>query len=240
MRNPLIIALDVADRKKALALVNELKDCVSIFKVGPVLFTRYGPGIINEIKSLGCRIFLDLKFYDIPNSVAQAVKAIAELNVDMFTPTPMVSIKKPLVWGFTVHISGGKEMLEKTVNVLKNIPELKRPKILGVTILTSVAKAEKQEIINLVKIAKEVGLDGVIASSHEIESIRKVAGKDFFIVTPGIRPEGSDIGDQKRVATPKQAISKGADYIVVGRPIIENANPREVAKQILNEVGYKN
>lgn len=217
MNNPLIIALDLAEREKALSLVKELKDYVFIFKVGPVLFTRYGPGIVNDIKECGANVFLDLKLYDIPNTVASAVKAIAELGVSMFT----------------VHISGGKEMLKAAVDARSS-----ETKILGVTILTSVAKVSKEDVLQLVNLAKEVGLDGVIASPQEAESIRKAVGKDFLIVTPGVRPKGTASGDQKRISTPKEAIQRGADYIVVGRPIIESNQPKEVVKQILDEIGY--
>lgn len=219
-KNPLIVALDVDTREKAIFLVKELKDYVSIFKIGPVLFTRYGPNIINEIKKIGPGIFLDLKLYDIPNTVALTVKAIAELGIAMFT----------------VHISGGREMLNAAVSALG--AEQSKPKILGVTILTSVSNVSEEEVIKMVGIAKEVGLDGVISSPLEIKDIRKTVGRDFLIVTPGIRPEGTGAGDQKRVATPKIAIQNGADYIVVGRPIIESDRPIEVVKSILSEISF--
>lgn len=219
-KNPLIVALDVDTREKAIFLVKELKDYVSIFKIGPVLFTRYGPNIINEIKKFGSGIFLDLKLYDIPNTVALTVKAIAELGIAMFT----------------VHISGGREMLNAAVSALG--AEQNKPKILGVTILTSVSNVSKEEVIKMVGIAKEVGLDGVISSPLEIKDIRKTVVKDFLIVTPGIRPEGTGAGDQKRVATPKIAIQNGADYIIVGRPIIESDRPIEVVKSILSEISF--
>lgn len=223
-RSPLIVALDVPTREKALSLAKELKDSVSIFKVGPVLFTRYGPSIVKDIKDCGANVFLDLKIYDIPNTVASAVKAIAELGVAMFT----------------VHISGGKDMLKAAVDVRSSMcnvdPRSSFPKILGVTVLTSIAEASIEEVMGLVNIAKDVGLDGVIASPQEVESIRKAVGKDFLIVTPGVRPKGTEAGDQKRTATPKEAVQKGADYIVVGRPIIESNQPKEVVKQILDEI----
>lgn len=218
VKNPLIVALDVDTKEKAISLVKELKDYIPIFKIGPVLFTRYGPGIINEIKKIGSGIFLDLKLYDIPNTVALTVKAIAELGIAMFT----------------VHISGGREMLNAAVNAL--VAEQNKPKILGVTILTSVPNISKEEIIKMAGIAKESGLDGVISSPLEIKDIRKTVGKDFLIVTPGIRPEGTGAGDQKRTATPKIAIQNGADYIIVGRPIIESDRPIEVVKSILSEI----
>lgn len=220
-KNPLIVALDVPTKEKALFLVKELKDYVSIFKVGPVLFTRGGPNIIKDIKDLGADVFLDFKLYDIPNTVASTVSAIASLGVVMFT----------------VHISGGKEMLKAAIDALKPFKPL-RPKILGVTILTSVANISMEEILRLAGLAKEVGLEGIIASPQEIEPIRKTVGNDFLIVTPGIRPKGKPKGDQKRTATPKEAIQRGADYIVVGRPIIESNHPKEIVKRILDEIDH--
>lgn len=208
----LIVALDVPNKEKAISLVKELRDYVSIFKVGPVLFTRYGPHIVRDIKSYGADVFLDLKLYDIPNTVGSAVSAIAELGVSMTT----------------VHISGGADMLKAAVDAKGT-----DVKVLGVTILTSVAKVSENKVISMVTLGKDIGLDGVICSPLEVKGVRKAVGKDFLIVTPGIRPFGAESGDQKRIATPKKAIHNGADYIVVGRPIIESANPIEVVKQIL-------
>lgn len=219
MHNPLIVALDVRTREKALSLVKGLKDHVSIFKVGPALFTRYGPEIVRDIQKCGCHVFLDLKLYDIPNTVVNAAKAIADLNVAMFT----------------VHISGGREMLKTAVQSISELRTAK-PKILGVTVLTSVAEASTDKVLELVNVAKECRLDGVVSSPLEIESIRKIAGEDFVIVTPGVRPKGAKAGDQKRIATPSEAVKKGANYIVVGRPIIENSDPKSVVEQILGEI----
>ena len=222
VQNPLIIALDVSTREKAISLVKQLNDRVAMFKVGPVLFTRYGPDIIADIKQSGADVFLDLKFHDIPNTVASSVKAIAELGVSMFT----------------VHISGGRDMLLAAVDALKpnNEYRVTRPKILGVTVLTSIAGATGEEVVGLAKVARDCGLDGVIASPLEIEPIRKATGRDFLIVTPGIRPEGISAGDQKRTATPAEALQRGADYIVVGRPIIKSSQPKEAARRILNGI----
>lgn len=218
----LIVALDVPNKEKAISLVKGLRDYVSIFKVGPVLFTRYGPDIVREIKSYGADVFLDLKLYDIPNTVSSTVEAIVELGVSMFT----------------VHISGGEEMLEAAVEALKKKSQIdnRKSKIIGITVLTSIAGASIDEILGLVSIAKEVGLDGVVCSPLEIADIRRCVGKGFLIVTPGIRPIGAETGDQKRIATPRIAIQNGADYIVVGRPIIESTQPVSVAKQILSEI----
>lgn len=214
-KNPLIVALDVHTKEKALSLVKELSDYVSIFKVGPVLFTRYGPDIVREIKGFNVSVFLDLKLYDIPNTVASTVKAITELEVSMFT----------------IHILGGKEMLNAAVK-----SKGKEQKILGVTVLTSVEGVSIDEILKMVNLAKEIGLDGVVCSPLEVKEVRRAIGKDFLIVTPGIRPSGAEIDDQRRIATPKDAIKHGADYIVVGRPIIEASHPVEVAREILSGI----
>lgn len=214
-KNPLIVALDVPTREKAINLVKELRNCVSIFKVGPVLFTRYGPDIVREIRNFGSNVFLDLKLYDIPNTVVSTVEAIAELGVAMFT----------------IHILGGKDMLIAAVNASG-----RKAKILGVTVLTSVANVSIKEVLSMAGLAKEVGLDGVICSPLEVKEIRRAIGKDFLIVTPGIRLSGAKTDDQKRISTPKTAIRDGADYIVVGRPIIEVTRPVEVVKEILSEI----
>jgi len=222
MKNPLIVALDVNTKEKAISLVEELKDYVAIFKIGPILFTRYGPDIVREIKNYGSDIFLDLKLYDIPNTVAMTVEAMAEIGIAMFT----------------VHIAGGEEMLKAASDVLHKMNgEAKQiPKMLGVTVLTSVAGDHTEEVLNRVKIAEKCGLDGVISSPLEVKRIRQNVNKNFFIVTPGIRPSGSSIGDQKRIATPKNAVLDGANYLVVGRPIIEAESPSDVAKSILSEI----
>jgi len=222
--NPLIIALDVANKKSAFSLVKELRDYVPIFKIGPVLFTRYGPDIIKEIGRLGSRVFLDLKFYDIPNTVGKAVEAIAELG-------------SSLIWGFTLHIAGGEAMLDSAVKAV-NLYQGPHPKILGVTVLTSTANASLDNILAMAQAAKKAGIDGVIASPLEIEFIRKAVNKrDFIVATPGIRPEGTAVNDQKRITSPKYAVEKGADYIIIGRPVIESRNPRETVKELLSNIG---
>lgn len=213
--NPLIAALDISNKERAISLVKELKGYVFIFKIGPVLFTRYGPDVVREIKSLGVDVFLDLKFYDIPNTVKGAVEAIRELGVSMFT----------------VHISGGKEMLQEAVRSASGAS-----KVLGVTKLTSFQDVDTEEILRMVDIARDTGLDGVVCSPQEIKAVRDYVGRDFLIVTPGIRPRGFEYGDQRRVSTPKSAIQNGADYIVIGRPIVESECPREVVKKILSEI----
>jgi orotidine-5'-phosphate decarboxylase len=221
-KNPLIVALDVSTKERAISLVRELKDYVPIFKIGPVLFTRYGPEIVREIKGYGSGIFLDLKLYDIPNTVALTVEAMAEIGIAMFT----------------VHIAGGEEMLKSAVATLKktNGRSEKAPKILGVTVLTSVAGEHKEEVLERASLAKICGLDGVISSPLEVRNIREKTGENFLIVTPGIRPSGANAGDQKRIATPKEAIANGANYLVIGRPVIEAESPTEVVKNIMSEI----
>lgn len=230
----LIVALDVDSRKKAIGLVDELKGAVKMFKVGSVLFSSCGPNIITLIKKKGCEVFLDLKFHDIPNTVAKSSASVTRLGVFMFN----------------VHSLGGREMMRAASQAVKEEAEklkIERPKVLAVTILTSmdgkslgmtgIDNNMKEEVLRLARLAREAGLDGVVASMNEARFIRENLGGDFLIVTPGIRPPGSASGDQKRIATPKEAIEAGSDYIVVGRPIIEARDPRKAAYLILEELG---
>ena len=214
--NPLILALDVKTKDAAISLARDLGGLVGVFKIGPILFTRYGPEIVREIKNLDARIFLDLKLYDIPNTVAGAVDAITELGVDMIT----------------VHIAGGKEMLTAAVEHAGE-----NTKVLGVTRLTSVAGVSEEEVVEMAIAAKNAGVHGVIASPLEARSIREAVGKDFLIVTPGVRLTKDTSCDQKRVASPADALRNGADYIVVGRPILESPDPVQTVKGILYSGG---
>ncbi|MCX5781507.1 MAG: orotidine-5'-phosphate decarboxylase [Elusimicrobia bacterium] len=208
----IILALDINNKEKALKLVSDMSPYIDLFKVGPILFLKEGKEIIKMIKGLGKEVFLDLKFHDIPATVQRSVESAKELGV----------------YSLTVHSSGGREMLYAASSVAN------RPKIWAVTVLTS-HKAKTEEIAKKALFAKECGLDGVIASPLEIEEIKKVCGKDFTVVTPGIRTEKID-DDQKRIATPASAVKAGADFIVIGRPIIEAQNPIEVAKKISEEI----
>ena len=220
--NPLIVALDVDTLEQAKVLIDELSDSVDIFKIGPHLFTAYGPLITQCVQAKGKKVFLDLKFHDIPNTVANAVKSAVSLKVFMLT----------------VHTQGGKEMLEAAVNAAKEKAAalgVPKPLIVGVTVLTS-QPAEAKVVLERAFLAKDSGLDGVVASVQEAEMIRKSLGKDFVIVTPGIRPSGADAGDQKRTATPAAAIKSGSNYLVVGRPIIADKSPRQAALKILEEI----
>lgn len=208
----LILALDVYETEKARKLVEELSPYVDLFKVGPILFLKEGKEIIKVIKGLGKEVFLDLKFHDIPATVQRSVESAKDLGV----------------YSLTLHTSGGREMMAAASSVEN------RPKLWGVTVLTS-QKAGADEVVKRAKLAKESGLNGVIASPLEISEIKKACGKDFTVVTPGIRmQEGKD--DQKRVATPGAAIEAGADFIVVGRPIIEAEDPIISAKKISEEI----
>jgi orotidine-5'-phosphate decarboxylase len=214
MKSKLIVALDVESFQDAVALVQVTRDLVDIFKVGSQLFTRVGPRIIEFLNEHGKECFLDLKFHDIPNTVARAVESAAALRVRLLT----------------LHTCGGAEMLEAAAAVPNH------PLLLGVTVLTSVGGDVQVEVLRLAKLAKTYGLNGVIASPHEIHMLREALGKDFLIVTPGIRPSWAEAGDQKRVMTPAEAVTAGASYIVVGRPIIAANDPAQAARRILEEM----
>ena len=214
--NKTILALDVFDFKKAEKLVKDLSPYIDIFKVGPILFLQCGKEIIKMINDNGKKVFLDLKFYDIPATVQRAVQSAKDLGI----------------YSLTVHSCGGQEML-KLATAVEN-----RPKIWAVTVLTSQVTTT-QEVLERAKLAKDCGVDGVISSPLEIEAIKLNCGKDFEVITPGIRPVKVN-DDQKRVATPETAIKLGANFIVVGRPIIQAENPVEVAKNIYESIKYLN
>jgi orotidine-5'-phosphate decarboxylase len=214
MKSKLIVALDVESYQDANALIRTMSDMVDIFKVGSQLFTRVGPRIIEFLNEHGKECFLDLKFHDIPNTVARAVESAAALRVHLLT----------------LHTCGGAEMLEAAAAIPNH------PLLLGVTMLTSVGGDVQSEVLRLAKLAKASGLNGVIASPHETRVIREVIGKDFLIVAPGIRPSWAESGDQKRVMTPADAVAAGASYIVVGRPIIAASDPAQAAAHILEEM----
>lgn len=233
MKDKLIVALDVSSSKEAEKLVKTLSPVVKIFKVGKELFTSAGPEVVRMIQARRAKVFLDLKFHDIPNTVAAACEAATRLGVFMLN----------------VHALGGKHMLFSAVQAVhKTAAELKRtpPLLVGVTVLTSLSEKDlvdvgikaklKKEVEKLALLSKTCGLDGVVASAQEIEIIRKAAGKDFIIVTPGVRPLWASKGDQKRVMTPREAIEKGANFIVVGRPITQASDPKDAAKKILAEM----
>ena len=210
--NKTILALDVFDFKKAEKLVKDLSPYIDVFKVGPILFLQSGKEIIKMINDNGKKVFLDLKFHDIPATVQRAVQSARDLEV----------------YSLTVHSCGGEEMLKLATSVEN------RPKIWAVTVLTSQVTTP-EEVVRRAKLAKECGVDGVISSPLEIETIKSNCGKEFEVVTPGIRPVKVQ-DDQKRVATPESAVKAGANFIVVGRPIIQAENPVEVAKNIYESI----
>ncbi len=226
LKSPVIIALDVDNLKQAEILVEELKDYVSVFKVGSQLFTSQGPAIIDFIHERGCKVFLDLKFHDIPNTVSSAVGNTVKKGVFMLT----------------VHASGGIEMMRSAYEAAQS-----QTILLGVTVLTSIdegilkndlhiSASIKEHVSHLAKMTKIAGLDGVVASSEETKYIRQTCGKDFLIVTPGIRFTDSDKNDQKRTASPAQAINEGADLIVVGRSITKASSPKHTMKMLIKEI----
>jgi len=214
MKSKIIVALDVDQYETAADLVHRLRDTVEIFKVGSQLFTRCGPRILEHIHARGRQCFLDLKFHDIPHTVAKAVEAAAAWRVEMLT----------------LHTVGGEEMLRAAAAVQP------RPKLLGVTVLTSVAGDQQAEVLRRARLAQATGLDGVVASAHEIVPLRAALGGNFLIVTPGIRPAGTDAADQKRVMTPRQAVAAGASYLVIGRPIVAAPDPVAAARAIAAEL----
>jgi len=225
----LIVALDVRSAAEAQKLVRNLGAVVSTYKVGNQLFTAEGPDLVRELVGSGKKVFLDLKFHDIPNTVAGGVGSAAALGVSMLT----------------VHAAGGSAMLRAAVEAAKQAST--PPMVLAITVLTSLSDADLQETgvagrtpdhaLVLATLAHKCGCHGVVASPHEARVIRQNLGAGFVIVTPGIRPAGSGQGDQSRVNTPAEAIAAGADYLVVGRPITQASDPVQVARQIVNEIG---
>ncbi len=233
-KDKLILALDVNDPEYALELVDRFSEWVNVFKVGLELFTSAGPDIVRRINERGKKVFLDLKFHDIPNTVAKTAVVITRLGVAMFN----------------LHASGGMEMMKRTKEVVvetalrENLP---RPKILAVTVLTSISQDEfkkemgyqhsiRTHVKHLASMAYRAGLDGVVASGHEVSTIRNNIGDNFLIVTPGIRPKWVPPDDQKRTMTPSEAIHNGADYIVVGRAVLGQEDPEKAIELISLEI----
>ncbi len=232
----LIVALDVKTRAEVSELVVALRDVVGMFKVGSQLFTSAGPSVVTEIVESGAKVFLDLKFHDIPHQVEGAARSAARLGVSLFT----------------VHAAGASEMMRRAAEAAADEADKlghAKPAVVAVTILTSLDHAAITQIgltgnpescvLRLAKLAQESGVDGVVASPNEIAAIRSQAGPEFLIVTPGIRPaEAAEMtqDDQKRVATPAQALRAGADYLVVGRPITGAPDPAKAAEKIAAEM----
>ena len=230
----LIVALDVATLDEAKKLVRALDGIVDTFKVGSQLFTACGPEVVRYLLREGKEVFLDLKFHDIPNTVAGALAAA--VNITEGGRGIMMC---------TLHALGDLEMLEAAAQAARKearITGVKRPLLVAITVLTSEARKDNipRLVLERAALAKQAGLDGVVASSQEAALIRREFGKDFVIVTPGIRPKGSAAGDQKRVTTPADAIANGSDFLVVGRPVVNAPDPAAAAKQILKEIEEAN
>ena len=228
--SPILVALDVDSAAKAIALADTLRGAVGGYKIGTQLFTAAGPAVVHELTSRGDRVFLDLKFHDIPNTVAGAVQSAVATGA----------------WMVNVHASGGSAMMKAAAEAATTAAAAlgrRRPLVIGVTVLTSmtdaalaevgVARPVLEQVVHLARLAKQSGLDGVVASPQETAAIRAACGPDFQIVTPGIRPadqQGKD--DQARTLTPAEAMKAGSTYLVIGRPITGAPDPREAAKQI--------
>jgi orotidine-5'-phosphate decarboxylase len=221
----IIVALDVPTKKEALGLVEQLCKKIHFFKIGLQLFSAVGPKVVSEVLETGAKVFLDLKLYDIPNTVAHAVESAANLGIQMLT----------------IHLSGGDAMVKAAMAV-----QPKNMSILGVTVLTSLDETAiralgihatvEEQVSRLAKMGVAAGINGLVVSPHEIEVLRPQFGDDIKLVVPGIRPPWSETADQKRVMTPRQALEAGADYLVIGRPIIAHKNPPEAVARILEEI----
>jgi orotidine-5'-phosphate decarboxylase len=230
----LFVALDVDDLRTADVLMNKMQGVVTQYKLGTQLLSAAGPEAVMHVRRRGFGVFYDAKFHDIPNTVAAAVTAACRLGATMVN----------------VHTTGGKEMMAAAAAAALEVSKkLRQPKaiVLGVTVLTSINQRILEEelwvrrkiqtqVVHLAKMAKQAGLDGVVASPREITAIRKACGPEFIILTPGIRPSGAALNDQKRTMTPGQAIAAGADYIVVGRPIYQAQDPLQVVRSIYREI----
>lgn len=219
-----MVALDIDEGDEAVRLAGEIGPDVAALKVGSQLFTRYGPDLVRQITGTGGHVFLDLKYHDIPNTVSKAVKGAVEIGVS---------------W-LTVHASGGSDMIRAAKDAAGDA------KILAVTILTSLDKVAmgqigwkgevRDQVVNLASMARESGADGIVCSALEVSSLRSVLDDRCALVTPGIRPAGTSTDDQARVATPASAVADGADYLVVGRPIVKAPDPKEAVRLILEEM----
>lgn len=228
--SPVVVALDYANRDSALAFVDRIdpRDCR--LKVGKEMFTLFGPQLVRELQQRGFDIFLDLKFHDIPNTTAHAVKAAADLGV----------------WMVNVHASGGARMMTAAKEALLPFGA-DAPLLIAVTVLTSMEASDLQDIgINaapaehaerLARLTQQCGLDGVVCSAQEAVRFKSELGQSFKLVTPGIRPQGSDAGDQRRIMTPEQALQAGVDYMVIGRPVTQSADPAQTLKAINASLG---
>jgi orotidine-5'-phosphate decarboxylase len=237
MKDRLCLALDIEDEKEILRIVEELKDEVGYFKLNSA-FTKNGPELIKKIKTKKAKLFLDLKFHDIPNTVGNYASIVTAMGIDIFN----------------VHASGGFEMMKSAVMSAEETSKklkIPKPKVIAVTILTSlnqdalknelnITENLEDQVVHLALLAKKAGCDGVVASAKEASLIRKACGTDFLIITPGIRPSWSEKGDQKRVLEPKDAIKAGSSLLVIGRPILDAEDRKAAAKKIIDEIDKGN
>lgn len=241
-KEQLIVALDVPSFEEARQLIDRLKEVVDIFKVGSQLFTACGPVVIRYISAMGKKVFLDLKYHDIPNTVSSAIESAVSLNQQVHSVNnEKYDSHSHGIFMLTVHTLGGKEMLKAAQEAAYHKSKewgVLNPKIVGITVLTSDSETKdiKDIVLTRARLAKESGLDGVVASSQEAMMIRQEFGKDFIIVTPGIRPLGADTQDQKRITTPSEAIHNGSSFLVVGRPIVKAQDPVLATEEILKEM----
>lgn len=227
-KDRLIVALDVSSATQAQRIVQAIGDSASTYKIGKQLFTAEGPQVVRDLVASGRKVFLDLKFHDIPNTVGAAVRSACDLRVSMLT----------------VHASGGSKMLKAAVEAAAQSSA--KPMVLAVTVLTSFTDADLQEVgipgtvlsqaLHLGALARAAGCGGLVASAKEVAELRRELGEGFAIVTPGIRPSGSAAGDQARVVTPADAIAAGATHLVIGRPILEAPDPAKAAADIVAEI----
>jgi orotidine-5'-phosphate decarboxylase len=223
-----IVALDYPEAAAATALVDRLDPTLCMLKVGKELFVRAGPALVERFAAAGYRVFLDLKFHDIPNTVAQACRAAADLGV----------------WMVNVHASGGLRMMQAAREAVDKSAQ--PPRLIAVTVLTSMSGEDlrqiglavepAEQVERLARLSRAAGLDGVVCSAQEAPLLRQAIGPDFLLVTPGIRPAGSEAGDQSRILTPARAMTAGADYLVIGRPITQAADPVAALQQINAEI----
>lgn len=225
----IIVALDLPDAASALSVAERLDPSLCRVKVGKELFTAEGPGLVRDLVGRGFDVFLDLKYHDIPNTVASACRVAMDLGV----------------WMLNVHAQGGRRMMEAAREAIGDGSG--RPLLIAVTVLTSLAREDLHElglegeprdhVLRLAALTRESGLDGVVCSAREVSDLRTALGNDFTLVTPGIRPAGSDAGDQRRVMTPAEAIAAGSSYLVIGRPVVQAADPVDVLRGINATLG---
>jgi orotidine-5'-phosphate decarboxylase len=223
----IIVALDFKDEASTMALVEKLEPSLCRLKVGKELFVRCGPELVKKLIHKGFDVFLDLKFHDIPNTVAAACQAAADMGV----------------WMVNVHASGGRKMMQFARAAIDQCEH--KPLLIGVTILTSLSRQDiaevgldiepAEQVLRLAKLANDSGLDGVVCSPQEVRMLKQEIGQDFCLVTPGVRPAGAAIGDQQRVMTPSEALLQGSDYLVIGRPITASPNPVIALEDIIAE-----